>query len=1245
MVALKLLAAVRPDDLLRFKEEFRVLRDLHHPNLVQFGELFELDGRWWFTMEHLRGESFHRHLRGAECASSETDEDYTDADTRTPTAMTDQIDAHGDRGDHESRITAAGHGELSADSDAHPEPPSADPQRPCIAEGRLRSSLAQLATAVAALHRIGIVHRDIKPSNILVEPDGRLVLLDFGIAGGAGSDADAKLIVGTPRYMAPEQAKCEKTAPAADWYSVGVLLFQALTGRHPFIGEARGVLRAKLREPAPRVRELVPDAPADLCDLCDRLLARRPEDRPPEAEILSALGAEAPDAWVSLSPMVGGDALPFVGRDAEMTELMTAFYESGPGHPMVIRLHGPSGIGKSRLAHELLREIESNVPRTVTLRGRCHEKEEVRFKAMDGVIDDLTRTLRSLAEPDLCRLIPDNAESLATVFPVLLSIPFVREAAESHSLDHVEMVDRRMRAFSAMRRLLTELSRKSTVVIAIDDWQWADRDSAHLLQEIMEGADAPDVLLVLTERDSPKEKSRSPRLETGRRPLDLTLRGLSDADARRLFTDLAGDESLTDEAATRAVAEAEGHPMFVDELARMWREHGAADISQMHLDEAIVDRTRTLSPAGRELLEIICIAGAPTRHGVIAEVASVEPRQYAQLSDILRTSRLSRISGIRKSDSVEPYHDRVREAVVEHLDEDRILRVHARLADVLSSRGASPERVAVHHLRAERFERAAEAFLEAAELAYVALAFDRAASRYALALKHGVMEVGERRRVTARMAEALASAGLSVPAAHAFVDAAELGPPDPIERDGHLRRAAEILLSGAHLEEALAVTRRLLSSIGMSLPGNRYSAFLRLLWEQSRLDRHSLEWTPRRENEVSKEDLARLDSLWSVAGGMAFVDSVSASMFGARSALHALDVGEPVRLTRALSSGSFAANVTGRLKHADRLHDATVRAASGDTNQLTQFYVRLSKMTGDFLTRNDWSTVVEESVAAEEIFEVFTPGYRWELEVLYQLRYWSHDNRGDLAVIRSKIPERIRWAQQTGNRFVEVNYRTFFINAHLADHRPGDALEDVEDAIAGFPGGLDEFSNQDFLALRSRTLIALYTGDIDGLGRSVRPTWKRFFRSLLRMVVLLRQDGYMLVASLSLAEAARRLDEGKPRDARRALREARRNIRRLAGVPIPLAQLYVSIHSASLAHLEGEEERALDGFRRALAAARARDMKLVGACVSYRLGLLLGEGDEEGRRLLAESRAWAVRERVQRLDRLAHSVVPGFDVS
>src|SRR5262249_30204247 len=152
-----------------------------------------------------------------------------------------------------------------------------------------------LVDAVSTFHDAGRVHRDLKPTNVLVTTEGRIVVLDFGLAaarepGGAGQTLIEDAIYGTPEYMAPEQAAGEQATPASDVYSLGVMLFEALTGCLPFAGHAGSVLLAKQQRTAPPAAERNPRAPGDLTELCASMLARKPSERLHDATLRERLG-------------------------------------------------------------------------------------------------------------------------------------------------------------------------------------------------------------------------------------------------------------------------------------------------------------------------------------------------------------------------------------------------------------------------------------------------------------------------------------------------------------------------------------------------------------------------------------------------------------------------------------------------------------------------------------------------------------------------------------------------------------------------------------------------------------------------------------------------------------------------------------------------------------------------------------------------------------------------------------------
>ena len=163
-VALKTLSRADAPSVMRFKREFRSLAELRHPNLASMYELLMVNGEWALSMELVRGKDLLEHLSIAEIQSSFLD-----------------------------RGTSPGR-RLSA-----------------VYLGHLRNAFRQLAEAIAFLHANGVVHRDIKPSNVMIASEGRVALLDFGMAIEVSGDhsIDRGMMLGTPGYMSPEQIKSE----------------------------------------------------------------------------------------------------------------------------------------------------------------------------------------------------------------------------------------------------------------------------------------------------------------------------------------------------------------------------------------------------------------------------------------------------------------------------------------------------------------------------------------------------------------------------------------------------------------------------------------------------------------------------------------------------------------------------------------------------------------------------------------------------------------------------------------------------------------------------------------------------------------------------------------------------------------------------------------------------------------------------------------------------------------------------
>ena len=142
---------------------------------------------------------------------------------------------------------------------------------------QVRHILHEAALALGHAHRRHIVHRDVKPANIMLDDDGRVVLTDFGISKaveGTTQLTGTGTIIGTPQYMAPEQAKGREVDGRTDQYALAIVGYRALTGKLPFEGDAPSILYQQVFEPPPAVLDRRPDTPPALCVALDRALAK-----------------------------------------------------------------------------------------------------------------------------------------------------------------------------------------------------------------------------------------------------------------------------------------------------------------------------------------------------------------------------------------------------------------------------------------------------------------------------------------------------------------------------------------------------------------------------------------------------------------------------------------------------------------------------------------------------------------------------------------------------------------------------------------------------------------------------------------------------------------------------------------------------------------------------------------------------------------------------------------------------------
>ncbi len=1173
-VALKTLTHVDAKGVARFKREFRALQDLQHPNIVSLGELLEADGKWFFTMELIQGCDFLSYVwsEGA------------------PRLTTDLL-------------------------------------APLFDEARLRSSLRQLATGLVALHELGLVHRDIKPSNILITPEGRTVLMDFGlIAEVEGSLLSmASTCAGTPEYMAPEQARGDQAGSMADWYSVGVLLYEALTGRLPFIGSSVNILMDKLQYEATPPRAHVPGVAPDLDELCVELLRREPTNRPAVSSIVKRLGledlVEVPSLSVGAHTTSGSRSIqpmPFVGRDNELALLGRAF-DAVKDKPLLVLIEGESGMGKSSLVEHFLEGVAERDRTTVVLSGRCYEREQVPYKAFDGIADSLCQLLLNATGADAARYLPLYPALLPLLFPVLKRVDAIARAPIVPALPDAQA--QRTRMFGAFRELLLRLAQHKRLIIVLDDLQWTCADSLTLFEEVFGHEDAPPALILAMLRPIDQAKrallraaARLQRAET------ISVNSLPTDDTSKLATLLMPGGSFSQIQAL--VRETGGHPLFMHELAR----HSQAGERGISLDAALQARMASLPRPAVSLLEVLCLAGRPITQAVAALASKLEGADFAQACAVLRVAHLARTGGTRQRDSIGTFHDRVREAFVATLAESQRVATHEALTAALERTGGDARDIVRHAQAAGQPARAAANALVAAQRADDTMAFDQAAELYETALALGTHDEATTRTLRLKLATALVNSGRGPQAAQTFALVSEDAEP-ALRRDCQ-RRAAEQWLITGRIEEGLSMIDRSLTELGEPLLATPKRALAALIWRRLCLFTRGLEWQERPQSEVARSDRARLEVLGATATGLSMVDYIRGAAFAARYLRVALDVGDARQLALAFGVEAFHSAGQGNHKRANALlqhfeelcrdHPEDGYFAAG--RQAARGVI--SYFAGHF-------RVADAALAAALEQFVELSGTTFERNNLKLFRVFCLRNLGELRQLAALTDWLRRDAQRRGDLFLETSVHRYASRyACLAKDRPDEAL--IELTRCAWPAPKGVYHVQDWFELEARCEIALYAGQSARIAEETRQNFVDLRRSLLLRATVVRV--------LSRALQARIILTASQEPAR--LRHVTRMARQLERESVGFARVYAHLLFAAVAKQRGQDTVCAARLREAIRLSAQNDMAFHLAAARRRLGQLLG--GQEGNALLAESDAWMAKEGIVNAERMCEVVAPGF---
>jgi hypothetical protein len=1034
--------------------------------------------------------------------------------------------------------------------------------------------------------------------------------------------------------MAPELFRWQAPTEKSDWYSVGVMLYEALTGSVP---RADGVVLAAasgtaLEPPSRRVS----DVPASLNQMCVALLDPLPERRPDPEEIRRAMGAVT-QAVESVHP--GAAHRGLVGRRAQL-EALARGYATSREHESThaVLASGESGMGKTALLTEFIARHGTDA---TVLWGRCHEDEAVSHKAFDEIVDELVRMLLGWEHGQVLELVPiEDASKVVQLFPAMTRVPAL--ATIEREAPAADPRESRASAYEALRRVLCRLAAQRPLIIVIDDLQWGDLDSARLLFELFrEPMHLPCLLLLAFRSDEVANSRCLERLLRGSRCLadvleleQLSVEQLSAADAESLAESLLSQRNLDQEQTRMQVdalcREAQGIPLLLQELARYRQQWAIPSGMAVSLRDVIYDRLARTSEVSRSLYELVCVAGAPISEAVLR--TALGDREIDGAVVELEAKGLIRPRASRRADAVETTHAKIREATLAGMSREEQQAAHELLARAYVVRGDSDlEALTRHFFGAGLASEAASWATQSAARASARFAFDHAAELYRRILDQN--DDPERTPELQRLlADALADAGRATEAAPILMKIAETSSEcDALE---YRQRAAEQWLISGHIEQGLAALKWVFDALEMNLPQTRRAALLSLTTARLRLHWRGTDFVETCEKDVAHKKLLRIDACRS-SWVLSFISALHGPALQARYLLYALDAGEPYRVALGLGAEAIMRSAEGSR------HRAAVRSLQARGWQLARRLENHHAIAFQYLAEGhcayldgEWERCARGAEQADAVFTRHCRSSTWEQNTLRF--FWANAlvTLGRYRELRRRLDAWLLDAEDSQDYYATAGFRlTGAHSLRLAADQPQRAREDIAQALQEWK--IPELGVHRFLAELAGVIVLLYEDEPIRAWTKMKALRREYRLSALSRVQLCRIHTHQFSALAELAVAG----QASGAERKRHLRQAGVYQKGLEAEGVAWGQAAAKVVQAQRLLMLGLTDPAKLAFLAAIEQLSACAMRGEAESARFRLGCMLG--GSEGERMMLPAQGFCFSQGIVNPVKMMKMLAPG----